>query len=836
VLRPRKTPPLGPAFDVTSLTAEDRWEIVTNSANFRIDGGGYVDAEDVELSALGATLSLEGVWPNAASLIFWRQETNQGRDHYVKLVHRGYMFPTGHRAVLVTIVERIFAFDPNNSELVVAYLQEITYIRIVEQSKSYPAPGQAFSGRGWPFSSVRIAARTSPHLDTPACKTFPLKLPKHTTLPFAVWGFPQANGHDVLWPLVLTDAAGNSTSLNMPLVFIEGDPDLDKSTDYAGSQYDSTMTQHIAEAYNKLSLTNATFTRLMKFEGRKVRFAVEASGHPGATTLPTIAIFLGAATQVNDPNASTTAPETQSPASLKAIDQPAFYPTISSARVRLTAVEALTRGDLNDSDDPLNLGGVGIHPYSRYVESATNVGYGATNLGLVYAALSSPPSMTFGHSDAVGGIGTPNATLTGLSAHAGAIGGPGGLDDYAKQGKIDPKTYFNSLLSQILGAIPLSSILGKFLNPQQTPVITDELDAATGTRTVTYELQAQLQDNTIDGIQFTPDPDGAGNFTMTAVTVIPTTGASTYTVQGNVDPFTVDISVFSVPFTSMSFTSASGTKPDVDTQIGNITFEGPLSFLNTLEQFLNDLGGGGFTVTVTPSGVTANFSISLPSIGVGIVNIQGLGMTAGLSIPFLGGPMLMNFGFASAENPFTVTVMIFGGGGYFLAGFGLHGVETLTVSIQFEGQLALDLGVASGGITLAAGFTFSYASSSAMPPGMTSLTAFVQLNGGITVLGILSIGLELDITLTYASIGGQSYLTGTATMIVDVPVFMFSIPVPITVKKQFAGGSNADPSIRSAERPALQAHAAPPETPSPYPAFGDVLNRTTWARYCSAFA
>jgi hypothetical protein len=211
VLRPRKAPPLGPAFDVTSLTAEDRWEIVTNSANFQIDGGGYVDAEDVELSALGATLSLEGVWPNAASLIFWRQETNQGRDHYVKLVHRGYMFPTGHRAVLVTIVERIFAFDPNNSELVVAYLQEITYIRIVEQSKSYPAPGQAFSGRGWPFSSVRIAARTSPHLDTPACKTFPLKLPKHTTLPFAVWGFPQANGHDVLWPLVLTDAAGNST-------------------------------------------------------------------------------------------------------------------------------------------------------------------------------------------------------------------------------------------------------------------------------------------------------------------------------------------------------------------------------------------------------------------------------------------------------------------------------------------------------------------------------------------------------------------------------------------------------------------------------------------------
>jgi len=180
--------------------------------------------------------------------------------------------------------------------------------------------------------------------------------------------------------------------------------------------------------------------------------------------------------------------------------------------------------------------------------------------------------------------------------------------------------------------------------------------------------------------------------------------------------------------------------------------------------------------------------------------------------------------------------MMFGGGGYFLAGFGLQGVETLTVSIQFEGQLALDLGVASGGITLAAGFTFSYASSSAMPPGSTMLTAFVQLSGNVEVLAIINISLELEISLTYAAIGGQSYLSGTAKMIVDVPVFMFSIPVPITVHKQFAGGSGADPAIERAERPGLHGHGSPPETPRPYPAFGDVMTATTWSSYCSAFA
>ena len=57
------------------------------------------------------------------------------------------------------------------------------------------------------------------------------------------------------------------------------------------------------------------------------------------------------------------------------------------------------------------------------------------------------------------------------------------------------------------------------------------------------------------------------------------------------------------------------------------------------------------------------------------------------------------------------------------------------------------------------------------------------------------------------------------------------------MKKQFAGGSRrrpADPRAPSARR--SSPHTAPPETPSPYPAFGDVLNKTTWSSYCSAFA
>ncbi|MGO9196099.1 MAG: hypothetical protein ACLQK4_03090 [Acidimicrobiales bacterium] len=831
--RPRSTP-LGPEFQMTSLTAQDRYQIVEQTSDWAQAGTAYALADDFELSALGATLSITGNWPDSQSgLVQWRQETSQGRDQYVKVVHRGYLFPTGHRAVLIQIVERVFVEEESHPGLVVAYLQLIEYIRILQPSKTYPTLGQSFGGRGWPFTTVRITATTSPLLA--GLDAFPLPKGETVPAPTGMWGFPFTKTATptsiVNWPMVVTDASGRTISLRMPLVFVEANP-VNAPT-YKDSPYDAAAFKPLCEAYNKLDLTSDKYPRVMYLQGNKVRFALELGSNPGGASFATPGIILGAATTTYDPNTPATSGGAPSAATLAASDQPAFYPTISSARIKLAAVEALTKGSFTDGDDPLDLGGVGIVPYGSYLENATSGGYGTSNKGHVWAALSSPPDLTFGNSGAVGGIGTPNSTLTGVSATAGAVGGGGKLDTYAKNGALNPSEYFGSIAANILGGLPLGSILKGFLNTGTLPTITDEVDSS-GNRTVTYELQAMLQETTVKEITFTPDPSGNQTFTLNAVAYIPTSGPSTYQVTGSIDPFSVELAILNVPFTSMTFTSSSGTKPDVNAQIGNITFEGPLSFLNTLEQFLQDMGGSGFSVSVTPSGITATFSISLPSIGVGVVNIQGLGLTAGVTIPFLGGSMLVDFGFASQENPFTVTVMCFGGGGYFAAGFGIQGVQTLTVSIQFEGQLALDIGVASGGITLAAGFTFSLDASPA--PGSTTLTAFVQLTGSLNVLGIISVTIELDLQLSYASMGGTNYLTGTATLSIDVSIFFFSVSVSVQVQKQFAGGSS-DPAIeRGVAGRALAPHATPPTTPAPYPAFGDVMSQTDWTNYCSSFS
>jgi hypothetical protein len=62
-----------------------------------------------------------------------------GRDQFVKVVLKGFMFPLGHRAVKITITERKLAMGTNiNLEgKPIAYLRQITFIVIKEPIKNF---------------------------------------------------------------------------------------------------------------------------------------------------------------------------------------------------------------------------------------------------------------------------------------------------------------------------------------------------------------------------------------------------------------------------------------------------------------------------------------------------------------------------------------------------------------------------------------------------------------------------------------------------------------------------------------------------------------------------
>jgi hypothetical protein len=275
-------------------------------------------------------------------------------------------------------------------------------------------------------------------------------------------------------------------------------------------------------------------------------------------------------------------------------------------------------------------------------------------------------------------------------------------------------------------------------------------------------------------------------------------------------------------FEKIEFRVDSSAKMDVDVLLTDIKFVGPLSFVETLRDLipLNGFSDPPF-LDITPQGIDAGFSLSLPNVAIGVFSLTNLSLGAGFTVPFIGQPLSVRFNFCTREQPFNLTVTLFGGGGFFGITLDPHGIQILEASFEFGASISIDLGVASGGVHVMAGLYFR------MENSECSLTGYFRLGGEVSVLGIISASLELYLELKYEFESGKC--VGTASLTIEVSVFMFSASVTVTCQKKFAG-SNGDPSFRDLMgiNPAL----------SLADELASIGTGTTyaWRDYCEAFA
>jgi hypothetical protein len=753
-----------------------------------------------------------------------------------------------------------------------------------------PFPEAAGGTSDWPFSQVRMVTLEAQLGTPPTLPVMFSTDPgvNQAVWPMlSVTTNGQTTSTDVIWTFVATDLAGHDVTFNMPLVFIYGE---DPATQFEQSEFSPTWTSLVAERYAATTfhaIFSATGGVPLTFAPETTDASGKTV--VGGTTHPTLGITLGVSQSNADPNApADDQPAGLSSAALQSAGQPDFYPTIANAQIRLHAADALTGGPFTGSgNDPLaSLGGVAFEYYPPYVSSGSSNfgpdsargGRGADspnatvpNLGSVYAQALHPPALNF-PANSVGGVGTPNIAVTALSAALGALGSstnpiPGGggltyLDQYAQEAQAIVTDYFataqNALgAAQLLGGLSLGDILAgvqsvagpqtsegsdtagdSSINLFNTPTISAQLDQQTGVLTVTYTLNTPLTSwapSSLPASQpiFAPD-DPSGSLTLTAVfTVDPGSHSPVYTVNGSVDPFTTyligqgsALDFISLHFESLTFSASTGTKPTVNVNLDTVAFDGVLTFVNTLEQFLESLGGGGLAVDVTPTEVTVATSISVPDIAVGIFTLTGISFNAGVTVPFLDGPAVGTFSFATQDNPFTLTVAMFGGGGFLALALNFGGVHSVSASLEFTGQFALDVYVASGSLSLSAGIYFNYTNGSG-----TTITGFVRAIGQISILGIITVSASLDLSLSYAS--ADNSVTGQAAFCTSISICGFSKSISFTVTKTFAGagGSNAA-MVSGADRRALS--AGPLDTGTII--WEDLVTQPQWVGYCSAFA
>ncbi len=300
-------------------------------------------------------------------------------------------------------------------------------------------------------------------------------------------------------------------------------------------------------------------------------------------------------------------------------------------------------------------------------------------------------------------------------------------------------------------------------------------------------------------------------------------------VYTSLENFAVDLiaplSFIVLHFEKIQFIADTGLKADVDVKLRDLEFVGPLSFVETLKDLIPlDGFSDPPAVDVSAEGIKASFSIPIPSVSVGVFSMKNISFSAGFHIPFIGPPLSVTFAFCTKENPFILTVMMFGGGGFFGITLDPAGIQSMEAAFEFGASLSVDFGVASGGVEVMAGVYFKMT----LTNGEESLllNGYLRIKGYVDVLGLISCTIILKMELIYESSSGKCI--GRATLIIEIEVLIFSGSVEVSCEKKFAG-ANGDPTFVEAMGPA-QIAAPTPNDPA------HKIEVFPWQEYCQAFA
>ena len=776
----------------SGLDARDRFELVHLTSDYSIANftPSPATVDRLMLTSLGAWLDAGGTWtpPNPLEVQGWNHVATMGRDHYVRVVYEGFLFPFGHSASLVKVTERRFDTAPesNNLNSLTSYLRQRMFVVVRQPVVDYPAPGMQHAGRRFPYTSVKITTAVTPDLDDPTQSEAYTGQGQE-----AFW--PQVAGEDFQFGFVGTDSDGQTTEFTLPLIFLGASLAVPLSSTNQG------ILGAIINGYSSSGPERVQ----PQMTGQRIAFAPSSAA--GDTTFETQLVDLAA--EPVDPS-QPIPPSTQ----------PQFYPAFADAQVRIPAVAQLTPSA--PSLQPLTT----ISYPDLYLEN----GFATSNTGEVYAQIGASDQIPLDFSqdaDKTGGIITPSLNIAGLSRVSGLIGAQTGLSDAdlatylgsVAAGQFNPSDFFGLASAKILGGISLPDILNSG-TIDQSPTISSVVIYQDGNP----QNPPQAYQTTLnwDGSALvTADPTGTfqpSNSTLQVQAIIHTDLTPNPTTTFQVTATLTNFSIHLIPsileflvigFNSLEYNAQSGQKVKVTASVATVGFAGPLSFINELENFIPlDGFSDPPTIAVTPQGVTVGYTLAIPTIGVGIFSLANVSLGAQLTLPFTADPARVNFSFASREHPFTLSVALFSGGGFFATALGLDGVQLLEGSFEFGGNFSLDIGVASGGIYADAGIYFQIQSVSGGDE--CQLTGFFQCGGSLEVLGLIELSEQFYLGLTYDSSSNECY--GQATLTAEIKVALLSQSVSMTVEKSFG-------------------HSTPPT-------FSDLIAPQDWLDYTQAFA
>ena len=768
-----------------SLNAFDRHQIVRLSSDYHIKSETqpveYYNPQPIAvnklmLSSLGAWMNTSGVWNDPKEPIYtalrikeglivseWRHVASQGRDQYARIVYQGCLFPFGNKASLIKITERKIA-DVGGHPL--AYLSQRMFIVVRQPEVSYSDEVFDYEdpthGRDNPFrKSIKITTLVTPDIVDPTTTAIP------NTGAFWIKVMVNSQPTPFMFHIIVKDEEGKDSEFDAALIFIPID------------QCSSWDTVNLIRDPYKNSAD-----RVCNLHGQKVAFAKRNELKEGDTTLITEELYFDVKRGVQSCPLS-------------------YLPILDvekAASVRIPAVEQLL-----GTNEAINIKQADKYLHNDKAEPLGNINNRAGIFVEVtgHSPLSVPP-------DKAGGLAAPNMDLTAISQDLGPVAGE--LEDLAA-GNFAPNNFFK-VDAKLLGEISLQKIIPQFTlsaSPDDS-----ELEQFRGR--FPKITSRQEQDSIISTLDWSSKvkkypysaPFFLPNEAATRLDIHSTiekklsqngsnTPEPTYLISGKLNDFAINfVDIIEVNFKLLSFRAKTGEKMDASAEIEKVNFLGPLSFVSTLADYLPSSSNPGFvdppSVDVSTDGVTVGYTLGLPPIAVGVFSLQNVGLSAGLSLPFVDKPSSLSFAFSERHNPFLLTVSLFAGGGFFSIALGPGNIQMIEASLEFGGNISIDLGVASGGVYVMAGIYFKYDNTDSSKK--IDVTGYFRCGGALEILGIISVSVEFYLGLSYGtdSHGAENKIWGQATLTVTVEVLFFSKSVHLTVEKTFAGAGN-DPTF-----------------------------------------
>ncbi len=790
-------PGLAPSDDIGGIG--NRWSIVDLTGRYR---EAPISVNHLMLTSMGAWLDSIGVWDLQAikakgkmvfgNLTKWEHRMTMGRDQFVKIEELGRMFPWGHLAVEMTITER--RVDTRTG---LAFLGQKSFIVIKEPVRTYSQEG-ALLKRRMPFSKVEIKTKMTSQID--------YRVVTGVGTGTAYWVKSVDTNSDFLFKCEATDWDGTVIRFETPMIFMK---------DAWASNYGQSYPTN-ADANGVIDKCSASARLIqVQYNSRPVAFAKSAGSGSDKRVMPTNWIkFEGIAA-----NPTTTVGDTR------------FEPIMFQANVRLDTIEELTGSNA----------GTTIRIADIYRDS----GFGGGNAaGRVFAEIVTPP-VGVGFPPALSGaLATPIPMFSGISATKGAFGGDLAL---MGGGKFKPEDFFDAANAKLMGGITLKDIIGVILEGVgavsgigEMPVFERIVDAVT-TKTLKIRFSWSTEISR-EYLIFVPGPDCKLTLTSEMTKSLEDLSAPPgYLVRGELTDFKLHLvkGVFDaiiLSFDSFSFESVNGSSPAVNPQISNVEFGGDLKYLAKLAEYMGSLGGGGSSlavrggvgasatlvdagplkIEVTGAGVLASLTIAIPDLSIGVFSLTNMSVYAGLTLPFNGDPVTLDFNFCSRESPASVMVMGFGGGFYALMTFDAKGMKALEIGIEFGAGVSFGIGgIASGMVEIKGGLSVRY---ERLATGeKLDFVVYIRIHGELDIMGLITVTLTFYLELRYKTFPKQSNpalkgdeLTGTATLTIEIEILFFTIPVKLSVTKTLAGED---------------------------PRFGDLMpTQADWDAFCEAFA